>query len=250
MITSPTHITLSAETTNHRLRQMVINMLIIIAISSIDLTGSSVCKAQQCHNLDFEFGDTRGWRTFIGSISDTAIINLELYSPDQHAIMSRIDGNDPIAELYCIENNELPIVPPGLGAHVMRLGNSSVGAHAERVVYEMTVDQSNNFFTLSYAVVLEDPQHSYARQPRFEMRILDSVGNVFPCGEYQVRADLDLEGFENCQEWRVRPWTTAGFELESYRGQTIKIEILTTDCGHGGHAGYAYFDATCYPPTN
>ena len=70
----------------------------------------------------------------------------------------------------------------------------------------------------------------------------------FLCGEYQVRAAENIPGFESCTSgWRVRPWTTVGFELQSFLGQEIQIEILTTDCSQGGHAGYAYLDVTCQP---
>ena len=80
------------------------------------------------------------------------------------------------------------------------------------------------------------------------MRILDEKGGVFPCGEYQVRAAENIEGFESCSSnWKVRPWTTVGFELQSFLGQEIQIEILTTDCSQGGHAGYAYLDVNCQP---
>ncbi|MFK7904993.1 MAG: gliding motility-associated C-terminal domain-containing protein, partial [Chitinophagales bacterium] len=47
--------------------------------------------------------------------------------------------------------------------------------------------------------------------------------------------------------WEVLPWTSVGFELSTYVGQDISIELLTTDCGKGDHAGYAYIDAACLP---
>jgi gliding motility-associated-like protein len=97
-------------------------------------------------------------------------------------------------------------------------------------------------------VLLEDPDHEPFEQPRFELNIRDEQGNLLPCGEYKVRAAASIPGFESCDDtWRVRPWTTAGFELQSFLGTTIQIEILTTDCSRGAHAGYAYIDASCRP---
>ncbi len=202
-----------------------------------------------CANASFEFGTREGYRTYLGSIDGRG--NVVIQDPraddDRHKIMHITDGHDPIAARYCELNKILPVVPPEGGQYAMRLGNSKNGAQAERVVLQFAVTPELTFFLLRYAVILDDPRHEAFEQPRFELRILDEAGDVFPCGEYKVRAAENIPGFEQCGSWRIRPWTTAGFELQSFLGQTIQIEILTTDCSRGGHAGYAYFDATCKP---
>lgn len=206
-------------------------------------------QSENCDNAGFEFGTVNGYSTFVGEIegNGAVIVNTPGIDPDRHRIMHISEGVDPIAALHCATNTELPVVPQGAGQYSMRLGNAFTGAEAERVILDLTVTEENSFFLLSYAVVLQDPGHPEHQQPRFELRILDENDQVFPCGVYEVRAAENIEGFENCGGWRVRPWTTAGFELQSYIGQNIKIEILTTDCSQGGHAGYAYFDASCQP---
>lgn len=202
-----------------------------------------------CGNAGFENGMPEGYETYIGSIDDDGTVIIATPGPDedQHRIMNISEGIDPIAENNCTINDSLTVVPQGAGQYAMRLGNSDTGAEAERVLLKFTVTPDKTFFLLSYAVVLQDPGHEPFEQPRFELRILDENGDLLPCGEYQVRASENIEGFENCGSWRVRPWTTAGFELQSYLGQEIQIEILTTDCSRGGHAGYAYFDGSCQP---
>ena len=213
------------------------------------LCSVTMLSGQNCFNADFESGDASGYRTFTGSIDrdGNVVIENERLSADQHLITRVGDAFDPIAAAYCIENNELPTVPPVGGRYAMRLGNEDTGGEAERVVLTFTVDQATSFFLLRYAVVLEDPGHDPFEQPRFELSILDSDGNPYPCGAYAVRAGRDIPGFENCGEWRVRPWTSVGIELQSFLNEEIQIEIKTTDCSRGGHAGYAYFDATCSP---
>ncbi|MFK8161275.1 MAG: gliding motility-associated C-terminal domain-containing protein [Lewinella sp.] len=202
-----------------------------------------------CNNVGFEFGTSEGYQTFTGRINRSGALTIDTPGPseEQHRIMRITDGFDPIAMMNCVENNELSVVPSGAGQYAMRLGNPSTGARAERVLLQLNVTQERTFFLLSYAVILNDPGHEDFEQPRFELRILSSTGEVLDCGEYKVRASENIEGFENCGSWRVRPWTTAGFELQSYLGQDIQIEILTSDCSQGGHAGYAYFDASCQP---
>ena len=142
----------------------------------------------------------------------------------------------------------LPVVPKDGGQYTLRLGNSLVGAESDLVVLRFTVTADMPFFQLRYAVVLNDPHHHEFEQPRFELRILDEKNTIIPCGEYKVKAAPEIPEFESCGGgWRVRPWTTVGFDLQPYIGQTLQIEFLTTDCAQGGHAGYAYLEASCNP---
>ena len=206
--------------------------------------------SQQCFNAGLETATLDGYATYLGRIraDGQVIIQDPGSNPERHRVMHISEGVDPIAQTYCTLNSQMPVVAPGGGQYALRLGNSRAGSEAERVVLSFTVTPELTFFLLRYAVVLNDPAHEPFEQPRFELRILDATGEVFPCGEYQVRAAENIPGFETCESgWRVRPWTTAGFELQSFLGQTIQIEILTTDCSQGGHAGYAYLDATCQP---
>ncbi|MEL7159191.1 MAG: gliding motility-associated C-terminal domain-containing protein [Bacteroidota bacterium] len=212
---------------------------------SADLTA----QACGCQNAGFEVGSVGCHRTSFGRVSSRDGVTLDMLGPhpDQHRIVQVSDGFDPIAERYCIENKQLPVVPEGGGRYAMRLGNARGGKRAESITMQFRVTPQTSFFLLSYAVLLQDPRHATEEQPRFELRIRNTAGQILDCGEYIVRADTLINGFENCGEWRVRPWTTAGFELQSYLGQDIQIEILTTDCSRGGHAGYAYINASCQP---
>jgi len=44
-------------------------------------------------------------------------------------------------------------------------------------------------------------------------------------------------------------WQISSLDLTPYLGQTVQIEITTSDCTAGGHFGYVYFDAQCGPMT-
>ena len=54
--------------------------------------------------------------------------------------------------------------------------------------YSMTVSPDNVLFIYKYAVVLEDPSHTFAEQPRFQLRVLDQNGVLIDpiCAEYTV----------------------------------------------------------------
>ncbi len=202
---------------------------------------------QSCFNSNFEQGDAGAYSTFTGRLeTGVPIIDQIEYDTNRHRIMRVDEGLDPVVENLC-QDLDLPVVSPSGGAYSMRLGNSWTGSEAESVSLRFTVDEQSTFFLLQYAVVMEDPSHTFDDQPRFELNIKRTDGEPVECGSYVVRADEELEGFESCGILRVRPWTTVGIELQSYLGEEIIIEILTTDCGRGGHFGYAYFDATCQP---
>lgn len=198
-----------------------------------------------CNNENFETGSLEGWQTFIGFITTGGEVDVSTpnVSATQHLITHTNLSPDPIASNCDLVLNR---VAEG-GSHSLRLGNKSTGGGAERILKTFTVTPENSYFLVQYAVLLEDPGHSPHLQPRFEMRVFNQAGELLPCGEYAVRAGPNIPGFVPCNGWEVLPWTSVGFELSSYVGQEITIELLTTDCGKGDHAGYAYIDAACLP---
>jgi len=205
---------------------------------------------QHCLYADFESGLINGYMTYTGTIDSMGKVVIDQLDsdPNRFKVMHISDGIDTIAANFCTLNDSLPMVSKDGGQYALRLGNSRPDAEAEKIVLNFTVTPELTFFLLNYAVVLNDPKHEPFEQPRFEMNILDEHGNSLDCGTYEVRAAESIPGFESCRGgWRVRPWTLVGFELQRFLGKTINIEILTTDCSQGAHAGYAYIDASCSP---
>lgn len=195
---------------------------------------------QGCDNADFNSGTFANWVGRTGSCCgintpSTGIVN------GRHTIMSG-NATDPIA---C---DDISVVAPGY-AFSARLGNSGSGCEAERLSYTYGVTQQNALFIYQYAVVLEDPGHSAADQPRFEIRVLNAAGQLISpqCGFYQVTAAANIEGFRSCGGVRYRAWTPVGIDLSAFIGQNITIEFSTGDCGLCGHFGYAYIVAECSP---
>ena len=104
--------------------------LLILLISSFGF-------AQTCPNIGFENGDLSGWEGETGACcpmgtSNSGIIN------GRHTITSGT-GTDPFT------NNVVTVVAPGSN-YSARLGNSNVGAQAERMRYTMTVSPDNVLF--------------------------------------------------------------------------------------------------------
>ena len=225
------------------------NIHCILTLVCLALLAPKQTTAQNCFDADFESGTIGGYTAFHGEIQNNGVVLFPDQEIDdtQHKIMTIIDGYDPVAEQFCEENKRLLVTGSSAGKYTLRLGDVENGARTAKVVLSLDVTDDVSFFLLKYAIVLNDPGHNHSVQPRFELNIKDQQGNLLNCGHYEVRAAENIDGFESCEDWRVRPWTTAGFELASYHGQTINIEIISTDCGKGGHGGYAYIDATCTP---
>lgn len=160
----------------------------------------------------------------------------------RHTVITQ-QGSDPKT------GHQLPFLPPGESA-VVKLGNEQVGAQAEAVTYNFTVDPDYAILLLKFAVVLEDPDHIKPAQPRFIVRVLDINGDlVEPCAEYDVTAAGDIPGFQTYTfGWYNvcwRPWTNVGIDLSDYADQPIRLQFVTYDCAYTAHFGYAYFTASC-----
>lgn len=209
--------------------------LILLFLSS---NYSFAQPVSSCTNADFEMNNFSNWTGGTGSCCPISIAGTAIVS-GRHTIMSGA-GTDP----YSL--GTVTMVAPG-GLYSARLGNDNTGSEAERLRYSIAVTPQNQLFIYRYAVVLEDPAHSPAEQPRFEIRVFDQNGTAVQCGTYIVSASGSIPGFQNNGSYRYKNWTTVGIDLSAYTGTTVTIEYQTGDCALGAHFGYAYIDCFCSP---
>lgn len=194
----------------------------------------------QCPNADFSSADFSYWT---GSTGGNSGGNYSSIVPGivngRHTIISA-PGTDPNT------GGGLSLLPPG-GTICARLGNDNTNYEAERLSYTMNVTSANCIFTYQYAVVLEDPSHPTAEQPKFTIYVKDASGNVVDptCGIYEVSASGSIPGFNSNGSIRWKDWTTVGVDLSAYISQPITIEFTTYDCAQGAHFGYAYIACSC-----
>jgi gliding motility-associated-like protein len=198
-------------------------------------------RAQQnaCPNVDVSQGNFTNWNGYTGSYyspgTTFGIVN------GRHTVISQ-QGTDPNT---C---NQLSLIPSGHTKSI-KLGNPSSGAQSERLVYAIQVTPQSSLFIYKYAVVLENPGHIPAQQPKFETKILNTLGMPIGggCGTYTVYGGQPGQNFQQCAGKTWLPWTTVGLDLTPYMGQTIQVEFTTWDCAQGAHFGYAYLAAECLP---
>ncbi len=216
-------------------------LVVVFCLLSFHLQAQNqpVCT---CINGDFETGSFMNWQGETGwccgiNTTPSGIVG------GRHTIMA--GGIDPYS---C---GTIQMVPPGAGSFTARLGNSNVGAEAERLRYTFKIDTTNNLFIYRYAVVLEDPGHPADAQPRFEFKITNQANQVIDptCGYtlWVSGQNTGTQQWKYCNSAYYRDWEIVGLDMTPYMGQTITVDFATGDCAYGGHFGYAYIDAFCTP---
>lgn len=194
----------------------------------------SAFSQHNCPNANFSDHDFTNWQGFTGTY-DSCCFTLGIV-PGRHTIIDSV-GTDPNT------GNLLSILPPGLSVGA-RLGNSNVGAEAEKLVYSFIVDSSNAIFYYSFAVVFEDPAHTPAEQPKFDI-VIQASSSVGLNGEYHVVSGGSIPGFQSYGTTRWKDWATIGIDLSPFIGEQVSVDYTNYDCAQSGHYGYAYLSCSC-----
>ena len=198
-------------------------------------------------NLDFEFGNFTNWQCYLGqvdSVGNTNVItvNPSPPTPNRHTLYQRVlpSAIDPYG-LF-------PTNPPDGSSFAVRLGNTNIGAQAERISYTIHVPVNDSNFSIKYdyAVVFEDPGHTSWTQPRFNAKLLDSATNTYiDCASFEYISTSGLPGFAVSPVDSgviYKPWSSVFYNLRGHGGKTLYLEFTTADCVRRGHWGYAYVD--------
>lgn len=193
-------------------------------------------------NVDFELGNLSNWKFYTGTCCPIATGLPGLPVNGRHTLMSG-NGLDPYGNF--------PVVAPGGGNYSLKLGNANTGSESERARYYVKVPAGANNFSLiyRYAVVFEDPNHLIQEQPRFEVKVSDSItGAIYPCLTFTYIAASNLPGFQSYTfnpDIKYKSWTTASLNLSGLGGTTVAVDFASGDCDLGGHFGYGYVDMAC-----
>ena len=198
-------------------------------------------------NIDFEFGNFTNWKCFTGRVDSVGTTNVITVTPSpptagRHTLYARKipSAIDPFG-LF-------PTNPPDGSNFALKLGNTKIGAEAERVRYTIHVPANDSNFSIKYdyAVVFEDPGHTIWTQPRFTVRVFDSAANAYVnCASFEYISTSSLPGFARSTVdtgVMYKPWSSVFLSLRGRAGKTMYLEFTTADCVRKGHWGYAYVD--------
>lgn len=223
----------------------------------------------ECENLDFEKCDFTGWQLFQGNVISSGsvapppsafsyinvapattygtnfpILNLNANREGLQHSMITTPGIDP--------NVPIQMIKPGGGCSAMIGDGFGTQWRAASIKRSIVVTPSNYNFYYSYAVVMQNPNHSQTDQPYFRIRLYDANNKSIDCAKYDVYAG------NGDPDWLVKgnggntlnyvDWKSAFIPLQAYIGQTLTIEFTVGDCNQGGHACYAYIEGECDVP--
>ncbi len=239
-----------------------------------------------CNNLDFSSGNLNSWTGQWNDQGTSGTINtggtLQGYGnltvnglntgPNNsqsfvHEVFT--GGTDP--------NVPINTVAPG-HSYSLRLGNDSAYREIQQgasnailpfnhqiISNTFLVTQANKIITYWYAVVLcqyNPNNHSSTNQPYFKIRMYDGNNNEIVCARYDVNAltASSIGGFNTIEtqvpdnnggttpyDFIYKDWSPVLIPLVNYVGQNVTITFESSDCGGGGHPGYAYVVTDCAP---
>ncbi|MCX6230774.1 MAG: PKD domain-containing protein [Bacteroidetes bacterium] len=184
-----------------------------------------------------------------GFLSTGTIARPSLHTILTPSVVSYPNPNSPsLTGLYdSLTNYNLRKIPATVN-QVVRLNSWMNTYETSQMSYKIQVDTTvSGLFVYSFAAVLENPSHNCVEQPYFQIRITDTnnipINNT--CGNFTYVSGTPGSYVKTCTAFGHTinwfDWQTIGLNLKSYHGQHIKIHFIASDCGEGGHFGYAYF---------
>lgn len=206
--------------------------ILAVAIASIGI--SSAANAASFVNGGFESGDFTGWTKdggyFYGGTSYTYVGDL-----GKSAIVT--SGLDPRTL------NNLNMVYSG--TYSARVNNYDYNYHFSTITQTVNNWTDNNIY-FAWAAVLEEPgnYHGSADEPQFDIKLTDGTGNVIYQQKFAASTGLALKDglSDGYNTWRYTDWQVVSIDTSKYIGSDLTLTLLASDCGWGGHGGYAYLD--------
>lgn len=220
------------------------------ALSLIFSCIAALSFAQSCPNIGFEDSTLIGWEGDTGTWNTTTTNLSPGLGGLRHVIKYDKNEFDPWSD------SNLRVVAPG-SEYSLKLGYgiNQGGGRIQQISYELNVDSINSLLVYGVAIVLNDGGHPQIQQPKFEVTVLDTAGNLLDsvCGKISYTADTAISGFQTSslvnggEAVLYRDWEFAGIDLANYIGQDVIINFESRSCPFSAHFGYAYIDASCFP---
>jgi hypothetical protein len=144
-------------------------------------------------------------------------------------------------------NNALQKV--AYGNYGARVNNYDDNYHFSTLKQQAVWTANNIYF--AWAAVLEEPgnYHGESVAPHFSITLKDvttgltlysQAFNVYNAGSTGITWKNGYNDGYN--QWKYNDWVIANLDTSGVIGHTLELSVLASDCGWGGHGGYAYVD--------
>lgn len=194
-------------------------------------------------NIDFNSGNINGWTYTEGGNLDSYLMTMSNPTTStQYSVMTA----------GATETNTVPVTMNSpLGGNFIRMGLANTGGNAYKLTQTFRVTSASQGLAISYAVILQDGNHTCNEQPYFNFVIKDSVGNVIGNSNshysiYSASCSSGDPSFITSGSFGYKNWINSSFSLSNYVSTNVTVEYMVSGCvvTQGGHIGYAYVDAS------
>jgi hypothetical protein len=137
------------------------------------------------------------------------------------------------------------------GTHSIRLGNSNFVDqeqdfyHVTKMTRTFVVNESSISF--AFALVLDDGGLTHVNantNPYYQVKLFDNNNQAVFTRNVMANSSNPLFQQSNNGVLYTN-WLCERISTARFMGQTVRLEIILSDCGAGGHWGYGYFDDFC-----
>lgn len=186
-------------------------------------------------NGGFESGDFSGWSKNGGSYSSGYYGPIYTYTGDPGKSAIVAPGLDPYT------NNNLNMVYSG--NYSARVNNYDWNYHFSTISQTVSNWQDDSIY-FAWAAVLQDPGHSYAGH--FSLSLKDDTTNSTLYNKqfdfYSAPSEVVGGWTRGASNFYYSGWQVVHLDTTASMGNNLTLTLLASDCGYGGHGGYAYLD--------
>lgn len=137
------------------------------------------------------------------------------------------------------------------GNYSARVNNYDPNWHMSTISQTVTWNEDTMYF--AWAAVLQDPGHptqlpTWDEQPFFHLTLVDNDTTDVLYDRFfnatTMHNDPNIVGGvkQGLGDWLYTDWQNIGLDTSKVKGDSLTLTLLASDCGQGGHGGYAYLD--------
>jgi hypothetical protein len=193
-------------------------------------------------NGGFETGDFTGWSFDYGSRDPYGDTKTIYWGQPDHGLKAVIDNTAAMP-------GQTMDINPYNGSYMARINDIFGNYHATKIwqqdaISQQDIDNGAKVYVNWGAALIEPSnEHPKGAQPYFGISVWvgGTLQNTFEADALEHDATWANAGDYGGTLWyKSDTWS---YDLSSYQvGDPVKIEMFVSDCGWGGHGGYAFLD--------